>query len=153
MKFEYKILQPQTESVERIYKFLVATDELSIPPLSHRLDLLDFAKKLQKNATLFEYLNNDELVALNAVYVNKKPLDSFATSLAVLPEYEGYGLGAKLILKAIKYCREHESEGYRLQMRKSNSEMLDFYYRLGLEIIAEEDYPEDVKGVILKIKF
>jgi len=153
MKFDYYVKAPGTEKAEDIHEFLVATDSLSIPPLSHRMNLMEFAKKLQENATIFEYRNERKVVALNAVYVNKYPVDSYATSLAVLPEYEGFGLGAKLILKAIKYCKEYGSEGYRLQMRLSNKSMLDFYLRMGFIIIADEDYPEDVKGVILKIKF
>lgn len=153
MKFEYNMKLPGIEEVEKIHEFLIATDDLSIPPLSHRLDLLDFAMKLQEKATLFEYWSEGRLVALNAVYINKTPVDSYATSLAVLPEFEGYGLGAKLILKAVKYCKDYGSEGYRLQMRASNTVMLDFYRRMGFEIIAEDDYPENVKGVILKLKF
>lgn len=153
MKFEYVIKKPLEEDVEVIHRFLIETDNLSIPPLSHRMNLLDFARKLQKNATLFEYTLEGKVIALNAVYVNKNPVDSFATSLAVLPEYEGYGLGAKLILKAIKYCKEYGSEGYRLQMRESNSDMLNFYLNKKFAVISEEDYPEGIKGVILKIKF
>lgn len=153
MKLEYKYLLPGTENVDTIYNFLVATDELSIPPLSHRMDLYEFAKKIRQKATIFEYKNEGKVVALNAVYVNKYPLDSYATSLAVLPEFEGYGLGAKLILKAINYCKEYGSEGYRLQMRKSNSVMLDFYHKMKFEIIAEENYPENIEGIILKLKF
>jgi ribosomal protein S18 acetylase RimI-like enzyme len=153
MVFEYYVKTPGTEVVEEIHDFLVATDSLSIPPLSHRMNLLDFAHKLQEKATLFEYRIEGKIVALNAVYVNEYPIDSYATSLAVLPKYEGFGLGAKLILKAIKYCKEFGSEGYRLQMRSSNSIMLDFYLRMGFDIIAEEDYPENVKGVILKLNY
>lgn len=150
---KYIVKKPKEEEVSIIHDFLLQTDHLSIPPLSHRLDLLEFANKLWANATLFEYWNEDKLVALNVVYVNKFPIDSFATSLAVLEEYEGGGLGAKLILKAIKYCKEYGSEGYRLQMRTSNTTMLQFYMQRGFEIIEEQDYPENVKGVILKLKF
>lgn len=153
MKFDYYVKKPGIENVEEIHEFLINTDSQSIPPLSHRMDLLDFAHKLQEKATLFEYRIEGKIVALNAVYVNEYPIDSYATSLAVLPKYEGFGLGAKLIFKAIKYCKEYGSEGYRLQMRRSNSEMLDFYLKMGFEIIAEEDYPENVKGVILKLKY
>lgn len=150
---EYIIKTPGTEDVQRIHQFLVDTDHLSIPPLSHRMDLLEFACKLQEKATLFEYVEDNKIIALNAVYVNKYPTDSYATSLAVLQEYEGYGIGAKLILKAINYCRKYGSEGYRLQMRSSNTVMLDFYLQRGFAIIKEDDYPEGVKGVILKLNF
>lgn len=150
---KYQIKLPNEEEVDKVYLFLQKTDSMSIPPLSHRLNLYEFAKKITANATLFEYIDKDEIVAMNAVYVNKMPLDSFATSLAVLSEYEGYGLGAKLIIKAIKYCKEQGSEGYRLQMRYSNTIMLHFYLNRGFNIIAKENYPENVKGVILKLKF
>ena len=114
MKFEYVIKKPLEEEVEVIHRFLIETDNLSIPPLSHRMNLLDFARKLQKNATLFEYTLEGKVIALNAVYV---------------------------------------SEGYRLQMRESNSDMLNFYLNKKFAVISEEDYPEGIKGVILKIKF
>lgn len=150
---EYIVKTPGQEEVSKIHHFLLDTDHLSIPPLSHRMDLLEFAKKLQEKATIFEYVEDNKIIALNAVYVNKYPIDSYATSLAVLPEYEGFGIGAKLILKAINYCKKYGSEGYRLQMRTSNRVMLDFYLNRGFSIIQEEDYPEGVKGVILKLNF
>ena len=76
MKFEYDVKKPLEEDVEVIHRFLIETDSLSIPPLSHRMNLLDFARKLQKNATVFEYILEGKVVALNAVYVNKNPVDS-----------------------------------------------------------------------------
>lgn len=150
---EFIVKNPKEECIENIYDFFVKTNDLTIPPLSQIVNLKEYTEKIHSNATLFEYIEDNRIIALNAVYVNKYPQDSFATSLAVLPEYEGYGIGAKLILKAINYCKKYGSQGYRLQMRSSNIIMLDFYLKRGFSIIQEDDYSENVKGVILKLNF
>ena len=124
---------PKEENLDDLCKFLQRVDELFNPTLSSQHNLRFFAEKLQNNATLFEIKSdNGDIIALNAVYVNKAPDKSFATILAVNPQYDGYGLGAKLVLKAIKYCQEYGSSEYELIITATNNEnMLNFYERNG----------------------
>lgn len=82
-----------------------------------------------------------KLIACNAVYVNVAPLDSFATFLVVKEKYANYGIGAKLIIKAVRYSKELGSSGYSLKMRASNKVMYDFYLRLGFIKVSEGKYP------------
>lgn len=150
MKFLYDIYPAgQFDSLDNLSDFIRETDHLFIPRLSSYVSLVEWSEKLYRNATLFIVRDtvNNEIIACNAVYVNKAPQDSYATFLAVKEKYANYGIGAKLIIKAIRYCKDLGSSGYALQMRASNEIMYNFYLHLGFKKITEEKYPnsEEVK--------
>lgn len=144
MKLLYEVLPAGQIDVSEFFKFAEDTDHLFIPRLSSRVQLQEYIGKMALHATIFtvrDLEDNSKLIACNAVYVNKTPLNSFATFLAVREEYASYGIGAKLIIKAIRYCQEFGSAAYSLKMRASNKVMYDFYCRLGFKKIAEAKYP------------
>lgn len=155
MRFKYKIYSPSEIDFAKLHSFIIETEKLLTPSISSRVDIEEYCNKLHKHATIMVATDeSDEIYALNAFYVNKRPLSSHAVFLAVKELYEGYGLGAKLIIKAYRYCKDYGSEAYCLKMRKSNQTMLLFYKRLGFEIISEEEYPNSKEiQVELKLSF
>ena len=149
--FKTEILTPSVIDPEELFHFVCETDSLFTPPLSYRIDIKEYSYKMASKATLFITRQKDEILACNAVYVNPRPGFSYATFLAVKKEYEHLGIGARLILKAIKYAQQQNSSSYELQMRASNIEMLEFYKKLGFKIINIEPYPHS-KELMLTIK-
>lgn len=141
MWFKTEILEPSVIDPEELFQFVQESDSLFIPLLSTRTDLKEYSYKMALNATLFITRKGNELIACNAVYINPKPNYSFATFLAVKKEYENYGIGARLIIKAVKYAQKQNTNYYQLEMRASNIAMLEFYKHLGFRIIGEELYP------------
>ncbi|MCF2659126.1 GNAT family N-acetyltransferase [Parabacteroides distasonis] len=154
LKFEVKI-QSEIDKDE-LSGFVWKTEGRLIPSLSSRINVDDFIERVYQNATFFiaRDIENDIIVALNIVYVNQAPDRSYATFLAVLEEFESMGIGARLILNAIRYCKKVGSACYSLSMRKSNETMLAFYLKNGFVIESEKTYPNsDEIQVDLKLVF
>jgi ribosomal-protein-alanine N-acetyltransferase len=63
-------------------------------------------------------------------------------SIAVLPEYRGYGIGHALIEEAIKGMQKYNVKEIYLEVRVSNTTAINLYRKLGLEIrrIIKEYY-------------
>lgn len=141
----FSIEHPNTIDEEELYDFFQKVGDTFVPPLRTRIDIPVVVKKIRRNATLFVYREEGKLIACNAVYVNKSPDYSYATFLAVVPEYEAMGIGARLVLKAINYCRAFGTHSYRLQIRLANSDMLNFYLRHGFVVTGESVYPNSTE--------
>ena len=154
MQVEYNILKPNSFDSKEFYNFLEKVDRDFNPPLSDRVDLGSFAKKVCANATLFIASHAGKIIGYNAVYVNDRPKEAYATSLAVLPDYQTVGLiGVKLVKMAIEYARKR-SACYQLCINGANVSMLHFYLREGFEIEGEDFFPNStIKRVHLILKF
>ena len=65
-------------------------------------------------------------------------------SIAVLPQYQGKGLGKTLMLAAEAAALENECVYMRLEVRQDNSDSISLYERLGYHSIgAYHDYYQD----------
>lgn len=140
MKLCYQIVEPKKENFDIFSSFVREMDSNFIPSISSRVNIDNYILKMYENATIFKITSEDKIIACNVVYVNEGK-DAFATFLAVRPEYENFGLGAKLIYKALRFCEEKGCLFYSLKMRISNKVMYDFYIRLGFDKIKVTKYP------------
>ncbi len=69
-------------------------------------------------------------------YINKK---FFVSSLYVLPEFQGYGLGKKLLNETYRIAKEKHFSRVWLGVMKQNVKSLEWYQNLGF--IFEEEEP------------
>ncbi len=69
--------------------------------------------------------------------INKK---FFVSSLYVLPEYQGYGIGRKLLEEAYKIAREKHFNKVWLGVMKQNVKSLEWYQNLGFVFDEEEPF-------------
>ncbi len=77
----------------QIAEHLALCDAAFQPPLSHRLVITDYAKKIADKATRFEAWSNDSLVGLLAAYCDATESDSaYITSVSTLGEWSGNGI-------------------------------------------------------------
>lgn len=141
-EIEYSILKPGEADYNELYCFFLETDNLIIPNLSTRVNLMDYAKKLAERATNFEARHNGRLIGLKSVYFNKYPEFSFSTYSCVKKEYQGEDMvGIKLDSMQSKYLRENGSAGVRFAIRKSNKALLKYLLRYGANVVSERTYP------------
>lgn len=140
MKLIYQVLSPKQERFEDFCSFVKEMDSNFIPTISSRVNIDSYILKMYENGTIFKIIDENKIVACNVVYINEG-IDAFATFLVVRPEYADFGLGAKLIYKALRFCKDKGCCKYSLRMRKSNQVMYDFYIHLGFEKILESKYP------------
>ena len=69
--------------------------------------------------------------------INKK---LFVSSLYVLPEYQGFGLGKKLLNEAYRIAKEKHFPKVWLGVMKQNVKSLDWYKNLGFVFDEEEPF-------------
>ena len=154
-EIEYSILKPGEADYNEIYSFFVETDDLIIPNLSTRVNLLDYAKKLAEKATNFCARDSGLLIGIKSVYFNKYPEFSFSTYSCVRKEYQGEDMiGIELDSMQSKYLRENGSGGIRFAMRKSNKAFLRYLLKNGARIVSESTYPgTNITEVIMEVKY
>lgn len=138
----YCIYEPGQASSDAFGAFLRETDDLIIPPLSLRVNLDEYSKKVINNAILFVAKTDKEWIGVEAVYFNAYPDFSFSTYLCVKKEYQNNStVGINLMLMQKKYLKEHKTKGLRFAIRKSNSALLNYHLKTGGKIISEHTYP------------
>ena len=90
---------------------LLRCDAYFMPPLSDRVEINDYAKKIVSKTTRFEAWSGDTLIGLVAVYCNDQERRiAYITNVSVLRDWTGKGITARLM----KQCIEHvEALGMR----------------------------------------
>jgi len=157
VNIEYFTYEPDMVDYRELLKFLLETDDLVIPPISSRVNLEDYAKKVVKNAVMLVAKRGDEWIGLEAFYFNPYPEFSYTTHLCVKKEYQNNStVGMDLMLRQRKYLKEHKTKGLRFSIRKSNEALLNYHLKMGSRIISEHTYPGtdiielDMERIIIK---
>lgn len=141
-KIEYNIYEPNTVDNQDFLLFLRETDDLIVPPISSRINLEEYARKVTKNATMFVAKKGDEWIGVEAVYFKPYPEFSFSTYLCVKKEFQNDStVGMELMLRQKRYLKENRTKGLRFAIRKSNAPLLNYHLKTGGRIIAEHTYP------------
>lgn len=94
--------------------------------------VVDIQKKVDYQPELFfvALLNGHVVGSVMAGYEGHR---GWLNYLAVLPEYQGQGYGRKLVEKAIAELKRLGCLKVNLEVRKSNSPVIDFYVHLGFK--------------------
>ncbi len=69
--------------------------------------------------------------------INKK---FFVSSLYILPDFQGYGLGKKLLNEAYLIAKEKQYQKVWLGVMKQNIKALEWYKNLGFVFVEEEPF-------------
>lgn len=139
---EYFTFQPGTADYQEFLSFLEETDDIMIPPMSTRVNLEDYAKKVVKNATMFVAKKGNEWIGVEAVYVNEFPEFSYTTYLGVKEEYQNNSsVGMELMISCKRYLKKIRTKGLRFGIRKSNNALLNYHIKTGGKITGEHTYP------------
>jgi len=121
-----------TASEVQIIEHLSCCDANFVPPLSGRIDINDYAKKIAGKAMRFEAWSGGTLVGLVAAYCNDhEKRIAYITSVSVLKAWTGKGIAVQLM----NYCIEHSKMlGMReivLEVAQDNRPAIRLYERSG----------------------
>ena len=94
--------------------------------------VVDIHKKVEYQPELFFVALFDGLV-VGSVMAGYEGHRGWLNYLAVLPQYQGKGYGKKLVEKALAELKEIGCLKVNLEVRKSNSSVIDFYMHLGFK--------------------
>lgn len=110
---------------------LRAADAGFEPPLSSRVDLVDYADKLAARARRIEAWQGDLLVGLIALYANDAAQGGFITNVSVLPSHQGQGIAGELLTRTLALSTELGLPRLRLEVYADNTAALALYRRHG----------------------
>lgn len=123
--------------IDSIFTFLSEID-LDFPtPLSQRIDLKDYSKKLVSYATIFKISHDDEIIGMVALYCNNvEDRYAYIPLLGVLKDFRGLGISSMLMKLAINYAKKL---GFRkLGVHTENDIALKTYLSLGFQVIENQ---------------
>ncbi len=94
--------------------------------------VVDIRKKVEYQPELFFVALLDDLV-VGSFMAGYEGHRGWLNYLAVLPQYQGQGYGKKLVEKALAELKKLGCLKVNLEVRKSNSSVIDFYMHLGFK--------------------
>lgn len=123
-------------SVEDYVAHLKACDGLFPTKLSDRVDLFDYASKLQHRATSFELWEDGRLVGLLSAYMDTDIV--FISHICVLPEAPPRS-GHALLKVLFKEVRRIGKRRIRLNVEATNERAVAFYVRHGFVDVGQKN--------------
>jgi ribosomal protein S18 acetylase RimI-like enzyme len=121
---------------EELYSLVKKLDSLFVPPLSERVDLQEYVKKIDNKGSLELAYSNEEKLIGTIAYYNNDLINRFAyiTYLGVLPEFQGNGIAKRLIKRCIKHCEENGMEQVGIETWEKNTPVIQLYKKFDFEL-------------------
>ena len=102
------------------------------PPLSDRVDIHDYVKKIATKTTRFEAWSNGTLVGLLAAYCNNQDHRiAYITSVSVLNEWSGIGIAASMMRRCIIHMEALGMSRIFLEVARDNIPAIRLYEKSG----------------------
>lgn len=119
-------------NIEQIADHLHVCNDFFIPPLSERVVIDDYARKIFENADRFEAWSGSDLIGLVAVYCNDINLRSaYITSVSLLPSWQGKGIASQLISRCLAYIKSLGFDRVDLEVHQKNKAAIILYRKYG----------------------
>lgn len=97
-------------------------------PLSARVDIGDYAKKIADLAMRFEAWSDGTLVGLIAAYCNdQENRVAYITSVSVLPDWMSRGIAARLLGQCVEHAKSAGMRRIRLEVASANAAAIKLY--------------------------
>lgn len=123
------LLNNATEA--EIAEHLTHCDADFVPPLSSRVEIKDYAKKIASKATRFEAWLEGALVGLLAAYYNDNENRAYITSVSVLRAWTGNGIAACLISRCVEHGKASGIRQISLEVASNNAPAIRLYEKSG----------------------
>ena len=121
-----------------IYRHLKACDEDFFIRLSARVDLQSYAEKLELHSCRVEVWNQNVLIGLAASYADEGKSRAFLSSLSVLRDFRGRGIGASLIQATKNMLGERKVQEIALEVAHQDGAAQNFYRSQGFETQSDQ---------------
>lgn len=119
-------------SEAEIAEHLSRCDVDFVPPLSNRVEINDYAKKIASKATRFEAWSGGTLVGLVAAYCNdQEKRIAYITSVSVLRDWMGKRNSARLISQCIEHAKVSGMRQISLEVARDNTLAIKLYEKNG----------------------
>ena len=103
-----------------------------VPPLSGRLEINAYARKIASKAVRFEAWYCDTLAGLAAAYFNdQEKRIAYITSVSVLKEWTGKGIAARLVGQCVEHAKISGMRQISLEVASGNTPAIRLYKKSG----------------------
>jgi ribosomal-protein-alanine N-acetyltransferase len=131
------IIKTDTSDATDIENHLLECDVRFSPPLSLRVNLSEYAKKLAVLTDRFEAWDSDRLVGLVATYIrNSNQIEGFITSVSVCNDFEGQGIGSQLMQRCLASASAYGLTKLSLEVAEQDVRAFEFYLKFGFQSIG-----------------
>ena len=122
-------------SEAQVAEHLTHSDADFLPPLSTRIGIDDYARKIADKAMRFEAWSGAQLVGLVAAYCNdRKQYIAYITSVSVLREWTGKGIAVGLMQQCIAYAKTAGMRKISLEVTGDNTPARRLYEKCGFVV-------------------
>jgi ribosomal protein S18 acetylase RimI-like enzyme len=119
-------------SEAEIAEHLLSCDADFVPPLSGRVEINDYARKIAGKAARFEAWSDGRLVGLVAAYCNDpEKRIAYITSVSVLRESTGKGIAKSLMRQCIERIKALGMHQVSLEVASVNLPAIGLYEKSG----------------------
>ncbi|HEJ1051805.1 TPA: GNAT family N-acetyltransferase [Morganella morganii] len=122
-------------SKDRLLSFLHEINDYFSPSLSSKIDIEIYADKIIKNAYIDYIINEEEIIALLAGYINNESI--FITLFAVNKLFHGKKISTNLLTYNIEKLKKNNIKKINLEVYKNNKRAIVFYKKFNFEIYKE----------------
>ena len=121
---------------EDIRSHLSGCDARFSPPLSDRVDIGEYSRKLRLNAITFEAWSGESLVGMVAAYIDTRARSCFITNTSVSPEFSRRGVAAKLLAACLERARAEQVETVSLEVSQDSHPAIGLYTKFGFRVVG-----------------
>lgn len=119
-------------SAAQITRHLLRCEADFVPPLSGRVAIDDYARKIARNATRFEAWSGETLIGLVAAYCNdQEKRVAYITSVSVLQAWVGKGIAARLLGQCVENAKASGMRKICLEVARANNPAIKLYEKSG----------------------
>lgn len=131
MKYSFSKL-----SFEQVHKFLMETDNEFATPLSSKVNVEEYAKKLSKFSHFAYCTDDDNIIGMISCYANNPPL-GYISNVCVKSEYQNSGVFSSMFNTLIKSLKDLGIKTLRLEVDNNNTKAQEVYLRKGFAFATQ----------------
>lgn len=138
-KRQFVIREARREDLEKVMKINKEVLPENYPAFYFEMHLRNFGKAFlvaESDSQIVGYIMCR--VEYDTLYTNPNKIGKrgHIISIAVLPQYQGLGIGTELMVKALENMKKYyEAEEYYLEVRVGNEVALKLYKKLGFNVL------------------
>ena len=136
---EYGLLNKDTDSYDLVRHFLQKCDMSFQVPLSQRVDIDSYARKILDHSYIFLAKENCRTVGLASFYINDfLNRAAYLSLLCVDCNYYRRGIARSLVKLGLDKVREMQMSVVKVEVFKENIAAMNLYKSLGFTILANK---------------
>lgn len=138
MKIDEIAFRTNQSSFDDICAFLLECDATFVPPLSQRVNIEEYARKLRSLSRTFEAWNGRTLVGLVAAYRDELAVTGFISTVSVLPIAAGLGIAYALLKQYLHDATDGRIRVVQLEVSPQAVVAIHLYTKLGFAVTRQD---------------